>query len=56
MLDIWTLLLMTPEDRYAPAPALRAAERRLYRVLTGAGYSSRPAAVAQEAGITEPQA
>lgn len=27
MLDIRTLLLGTPEDRYEPTPAIRAAER-----------------------------
>jgi hypothetical protein len=30
MLDIRTLLLATPEDRYAPNPVLRLAEVRIY--------------------------
>jgi hypothetical protein len=33
MLDIRTLLLGTPEDRYEPTPAIRAAERAVFVVL-----------------------
>lgn len=33
MLDIRTLLLLTPEDRYAPSASLRSAERAIYPLL-----------------------
>jgi hypothetical protein len=33
MLDIRTLLLLTPEDRYEPTLAIRAAERAVFPVL-----------------------
>lgn len=36
MLDIRTLLLATPEDRYAPNPVLRQAEILLYRLVVTA--------------------
>jgi len=33
MLDIRTLLLLTPEDRYAPSANLRSVERAIYPLL-----------------------
>lgn len=53
MLDIRTLLLGTPEDRYAPTPAQRAAERRLYRLLSGVREGVRPAPAGGEARMEE---
>lgn len=42
MLDIRLLLLETPEDRYEPSFAIRAAERAVYPLLCQA--RARPAA------------
>ncbi len=42
MLDIRLLLLETPEDRYEPSFAIRAAERAVYPLLRTA--RARPAA------------
>lgn len=55
MLDIRTLLLETPEDRYASTPALRAAERRLYPLLLGAGERPGPRVTARPATMQEMQ-
>ena len=47
MLDIRTLLLLTPEDRYAPNPALREAEVRVFPVLATMGRKRREVPAAQ---------
>ncbi|MBP9199846.1 MAG: hypothetical protein KBF47_07570 [Gemmatimonadales bacterium] len=45
MLDIRLLLLETPEDRYEPSFAIRAAERAVYPLLRSA--RARPVAHAE---------
>ena len=40
MLDIRPLLLATAEDHYAPAPAMREAERLLFPLLCGRGQAA----------------
>ena len=47
MLDIRTLLLLTPEDCYAPNPALREAEVRVFPVLATMGRTRREVPAAQ---------
>lgn len=44
MLDIRTLLLLTPEDRYQPTLPLRAAEAAVYPLLGQSGRRRTPAA------------
>jgi hypothetical protein len=55
MLDIRTLLLETPEDRYASTPVLRAAERRLYPLLLGVGERPGPPVAIRAATMQEVQ-
>jgi hypothetical protein len=55
MLDIRTLLLETPEDRYASTPALRAAEQRLYPLLVGVGERPTPRVATRPATMQEVQ-
>jgi hypothetical protein len=53
MLDIRTLLLVIPEDRFAPNPALREAEILLFPlvVMTREGRIDVPAAQPEEVTI-----